>query len=186
MSKAREPDHPGLGEMPSAIGGADVFDVLTTDALRAHTGRWIVGLLGQQLAKRREGAARRGRRGGLAYSMRETTCQREGRPSESGRPLGEEAQVRGPSFKGSRLASRNKMGAQNASRPRENCESSVALSHTGSGTSVPQSNPAPAPGRQWLRHLCPTKSTTSDPEGVITCAQPSQGGPRHAGGAFDG
>jgi hypothetical protein len=35
----------------------------------------------------------------------------------------------------------------------ETCESSVALSHIGSGTSVPLLDPAPVPGRQWLRHV---------------------------------
>ena len=39
------------------------------------------------------------------------------------------------------------------------CESPVGLSHNGSGTSVPLSDPASAPGRQWLRHLCPTNSS---------------------------
>jgi hypothetical protein len=40
------------------------------------------------------------------------------------------------------------------------CEGSAPLSHSGSGTCVSLFDPAPAPGRQWLRHLCPAGSTT--------------------------
>jgi hypothetical protein len=37
---------------------------------------------------------------------------------------------------------------------REGCESSVGLSHPGSGTSVALYGPAPASGRHWSRRLC--------------------------------
>src|ERR1700683_1215534 len=38
------------------------------------------------------------------------------------------------------------------------CESSVGLSHSGSGTSFALFGPAPAPGRHWLRYLCPPRT----------------------------
>jgi hypothetical protein len=69
---------------------------------------------------------------------------------------------------------------------RRACESPVPLSHIGSGTCVSLLDPAPAPGRQWLRYLCPTNSMGCGSTQVITCAHPSQGGRGHAGGAFDG
>jgi hypothetical protein len=50
--------------------------------------------------------------------------------------------------------SRTLTGPQRRQQPL--CEGSAPLSHSGSGTCVSPFDPAPAPGRQWLRHLCPT------------------------------
>jgi hypothetical protein len=66
------------------------------------------------------------------------------------------------------------------------CVSSALLSHIGFGTCVSLPGPASAPGRQWLRYLCPTESTGSSNPLTFTCAQSSQGGSAHAGGAFGG
>jgi hypothetical protein len=55
--------------------------------------------------------------------------------------------------------------------PTSDCESSVALSRIGFDTSVPLSDLAPAPWRQWLRHLSLTNSTTSRRDAVITWAR---------------
>jgi hypothetical protein len=46
-------------------------------------------------------------------------------------------------------------------------------------------DPAPAPGRHWLRHLCLTGSTAA-PVLIFTWAQLGQGGYRDAHGAFGG
>jgi hypothetical protein len=86
-----------------------------------------------------------------------------------------------PTF--ARFACATRIATQRSTR---RCESSAALSHIGSGTFVSLSDPAPVPQGQWLRDLCPTKSTTSSPGAVMTCAHASQLGSRHAGGAFDG
>jgi hypothetical protein len=64
------------------------------------------------------------------------------------------------------------------------CESSVPLSHFGSGTRVSLFGPASDPGRHWLRYLCPTNSTDLSHHLIFTWPQPSQGGSGHAGGAF--
>ena len=63
--------------------------------------------------------------------------------------------------------------------PYSNCESSAPLSHNGSGTCAPCGDPASAPGRHWLRYVCPSAST------LLTSAQPSQGG-AHVAGGVDG
>jgi hypothetical protein len=68
------------------------------------------------------------------------------------------------------------------------CESSVPLSHIGSGTCVSLSDPASARGRRWLRYLCPTRSNIPHRSCalIFTCAQPSQGGSPNAGRAVGG
>src|SRR5438128_116745 len=73
-------------------------------------------------------------------------------------------------------------------RVRHLCPTSAPapLSHIGSGTCVSLFGPAPAPGRHWLRHLCPTGSTTYHPILIFTCAHTSQGGSRSAYGALGG
>jgi len=57
------------------------------------------------------------------------------------------------------------------------CESSTRLSHIGSGSAVSLRDTAPAPGRHWLRYLCPT-GTTHGCVLIFTCALASQGGSR--------
>ena len=65
------------------------------------------------------------------------------------------------------------------------CEGSAPLSHIGSGTCVSPRDPAPAPGRHWLRDLCPTRSMSWSVL-VLTWARSSQGGSRDAHGAIGG
>jgi hypothetical protein len=65
------------------------------------------------------------------------------------------------------------------------CEVPAPLSHIGSSSRVPLRGPAPAPGRHWLRYLCPTRATPC-PVLIFTCARTSQGGSRDAAGAVGG
>ena len=64
------------------------------------------------------------------------------------------------------------------------CASPVPLSHIGFGCCVSLSDPAPAPGRQWLRYLCPSNSTESAHPLTFTCPQPRQGGSADVGGTL--
>src|SRR5919201_3360545 len=50
-------------------------------------------------------------------------------------------------------------------------ESSAPLSHIGSRRCASLCDPAPAPGRQWLRYLCPTETGTCGHALIFTCAQ---------------
>ena len=65
------------------------------------------------------------------------------------------------------------------------CEVPVPLSHIGSSTCVPLFAPAPPPGRRWLRHVCPTRSTSRSSL-IFTWVQPAQGGSGDAAGAVRG
>jgi hypothetical protein len=81
--------------------------------------------------------------------------------------------------------SQNGTRVPNLDNCREGCESSVGLSHSGSGTRVSLLGPAPAAGRHWLRYLCRTRSIARADGLTLAGCHPSPGGRHGTSGAFD-